>query len=163
MFVTIDRIGGGSIDDAFHAELETYFDRFRLAGYDVEIDAPRLVPLDLLFGVCVKPGYVRTDVKQALLELFSARTAPSGGRGLFHPDNFTFGQPVRLSPLIARAMALDGVQRVRPLRFQRFGAKEQGELAAGEIRMERLEIAQLENDPNRPEAGRVGFELEGGA
>jgi hypothetical protein len=142
--------------------METYFDRFRLAGYDVEIDAPRLVPLDLLFSVCVERGYVRTDVKRALLELFSARTLPGGRRGLFHPDNFTFGQPVRLSPLIAAAMGVDGVRRVRAVTFQRFGAKAQGELAAGEIPMGRLEIAQLENDPSRPEAGRVDFELEGG-
>ncbi|HEY6890733.1 MAG TPA: putative baseplate assembly protein, partial [Solirubrobacter sp.] len=162
MFVTIDRVGGAPIDDVFRAELATYFDRFRMAGYDVEIDAPSLVPLDVQFSVCVEPGYVRTDVKEALLELFSSRTLPGGARGLFHPDNFTFGQPVRLSPLIARAMGVDGVRRVVPLRFQRFGARDQGDLAAGEIGIARLEIAQLENDPNRPEAGRVSFELEGG-
>jgi Baseplate J-like protein len=162
MFVTIDRIGGRPIDDDFRAELETYFDRFRLAGYDVEIDAPRLVPLDLLFSVCVNPGFVRTDVKRALLELFSARALPGGRLGLFHPDNFTFGRSVRLSPLIAAAMGIGGVRRARAVTFQRFGAKEQGELTAGEIPMGGLEIAQLENDPNRPEAGRIDFELEGG-
>ena len=162
MFVTIDRLGGGAIDDDYRGELEAYFDQFRLAGYDIEIDAPRLVPLDLLFSVCVDPGYVRTDVKSALLELFSARTLAGGRRALFHPDNFTFGQPVRLSPLIAAAMAIDGVRRVRAATFQRFGVLEQDELANGEIPMGRLEIAQLENDPNRPEAGRVDFALEGG-
>jgi hypothetical protein len=59
-------------------------------------------------------------------------------------------------------MGVGGVRRVRAVTFQRFGANEQGELAAGEIPMERPEIAQLENDPNRPEAGRIDFELEGG-
>ena len=39
----------------------------------------------------------------ALLDVFSARDLPDGRRGVFHPDNFTFGQPVYLSRLYAAA------------------------------------------------------------
>lgn len=162
MFVTIDRLGSATLDAAFEDEIGRYLDRFRLAGYDVEIDAPRLVPLDLVFEVCVAPGYVRADVKRALVDLFSVRQLGPDRRGLFHPDEFTFAQPVRLGPLIAAAMGVPGVRRVVPLKFERFGAGAHGELAAGEIAMERLEIAQLENDPSRPEAGRIDFLMEGG-
>jgi len=163
IFLAVDRQGGAPIDADFRVEMERHMDRFRLAGYDVEIDAPRLVPLDLALEVCVAPGYVRADVEQALLELFSSRDLGGGRRGLFHPDELTFGQPVRLAPLIAAAMQVSGVRRVVPLVFQRFAGGDQGELAAGQIVIERLEIAQLENDPSRPEAGRVTFTMEGGA
>ena len=162
MFVTIDRLGSATLDAAFEDEIARYLARFRLAGYDLEIDAPRLVPLDLVFAICVAPGYVRADVKRALLDLFSGHRLGPGRRGLFHPDEFTFAQPVRLSPLIAAAMRMPGVRRVTPVKFERFGAGAHGELAAGEIAMERLEIAQLENDPSRPEAGRIDFVMEGG-
>jgi hypothetical protein len=162
MFVTIDRLGSETLDAQFEDEIARYLDRFRLAGYDVEIDAPRLVPLDLIFDVCVAPDYVRSDIKRALLDLFSARDLGAGRRGLFHPDEFTFAQPVRLSPLIAAAMRVPGVRRVTPVKFERFGVGPHGELAAGQIAMERLEIAQLENDPSRLEAGRIDFTMEGG-
>ena len=42
----------------------------------------------------------------------AARDLPDGRRGLFHPDNFTFGQPVYLSRLYAAAHAVDGVDSV---------------------------------------------------
>ena len=45
-----------------------------------------------------------------LLDLFSDRALPVGGRGLFHPDNLTFGSPIYLSALIAAAMRVDGVE-----------------------------------------------------
>lgn len=162
MYVTVDRLEGGAVDDDFSAEMTAWLDRFRLAGYDVEIDAPHFVPLDLAFTVCVEPGYVRTEVMEALLELFSSRALPGGRRALFHPDERTFGEPVRLSPLIAAAMGVEGVGRVTCTCLQRWGGIDEGELDAGILPIERLEIAQLESDPSRPEAGRVRFDMEGG-
>ena len=100
-----------------------------------------------------------------------------GAEGFFHPDNYTFGQPVYLSQLVATALRVPGVQlidlaedgaealfaRRRPrTRFQRWGERPRGELAAGRIALERLEIARLDNDPNAPENGRIEFLLEGG-
>ena len=57
--------------------------------------------------VCVKPDYFRSHVKEGLRDLFSSRTLPDGRRGVFHPDNFTFGQPVYLSSLYAAAQSVD--------------------------------------------------------
>jgi hypothetical protein len=162
MYVTVDRLEGRPVDKPFEDEMTAWLDRFRLAGYDVEIDAPHFVPLDLAFTVCVEPGYIRTEVMEALLALFSSRVLPGGRRALFHPDERTFGEPVRLSPLIAAAMGVEGVGRVTCTCLQRWGGVDTGELAAGILPIERLEIAQLENDRSRPEAGRVRFDMEGG-
>src|SRR5262249_47413403 len=140
---------------------------FRLAGFDVEVEAPIFVPLDIEFTVHVGAGYFQSDVEQALLDAFSNRDLPDGRRGFFHPDNFTFGQSVYLSQIFATAMRTSGVQWVdtsdaAPNHFQRFGVAPHGELEAGRIDMARLEIARLDNDPNEPENGRIAFFMVGG-
>jgi predicted phage baseplate assembly protein len=162
MFVTIDRKGGRAVDEEFENDLRAFLERFRMAGYDLEVDAPLFVPLDIALTVCVAPDYFRSHVKQTLLETFSNTDLPDGRRGFFHPDNFTFGQPVYLSQIIAAAMRVPGVTWVRSTSFQRWGQDPRGELENGVITFGRLEIARLDNDPNEPENGRIEFEMKGG-
>src|SRR5262249_44370686 len=57
MFITVDRVGGAPVDAPFEEALTAFLDTFRLAGYDLEVDAPVYVPLDIAFTVCVLPGY----------------------------------------------------------------------------------------------------------
>jgi hypothetical protein len=87
---------------------------------------------------------------------------PGGKRGLFHPDNFTFGQPVYLSRLYAAAQAVEGVASVDITTFQRQGTSSVLALQSGEIALDPLEIAQLENDPNFPDRGILKINVEGG-
>jgi len=168
-FVAIDRRGGFPVDRRFRGDMAEFLEPFRMAGTDVDIDAPAFVPLDILMTVCVEPGYFRGDVKQELLRRFSNRRLPDGSSGFFHPDEFTFGQPVYLSRVVASAMEVGGVSWVdtrheegSPNRFQRWGQLPRGEIEEGVIRMGRLEVAQLDNDPNAPENGRIDFVMEGG-
>lgn len=169
MFLTIDRRLGREIDSDFEDELRRHMDQYRLMGHDLEIDRPLFVPLEIILTVCVKPGYIRGAVKKALLDIFSNRDLPDGRRGFFHPDNFTFGQPVYLSRVVATAMQAAGVQWIdtddtppKPNRFRRWGKASHGEIAAGEITIHRLEIARLDNDPNAPENGKIDFVMQGG-
>ena len=153
IFITVDRTGGRPIDDAFEDELRAFLDPFRLAGHDIEIDAPQFVSLQLELTVCVAAGYVRTTVKAALLEVL---------QGFFNPDNFTFGQPVYVSGIVAAAMEVAGVEWVDITAFHRYGEDPQTELEDRELRLGRLEIARLDNDPNRPENGRIEIDMKGG-
>jgi hypothetical protein len=164
VFVNIDRTGGLPVvgDAVFFAGLSAFLEKFRIAGNDLEINGPIYVPLDLALTVCVVPGYFSSDVEQALLDALSTRDLPDGRRGFFHPDNFTFGQPVYLSQLVAAAMAVPGVASVVVTTFQRFGKKANGELAAGVVDIHALEIARCDNDPNFPENGRLQLDLQGG-
>jgi len=170
MFMTVDRKGGRPVDAAFETELRAHLEAFRLAGHDLEIDAPRFVSLEIAMTVCVDPRHYRGDVLRASLDAFSNRSLADGTRGFFHPDNFTFGQPVYLSAVIARAMAVPGVRWVDleeradapKHRFRRWGEDAHGEYGDGEITLGRLEVARLDNDPNRPENGRIEFFMEGG-
>jgi predicted phage baseplate assembly protein len=169
IFLTVDRKGGLPVDAAFEDDLRTFLERYRMAGQDVEIDGPRYVSLDLAFIVCVESGYFVANVKAALLERFSNRVLPDRTSGFFHPDSFTFGEPVYLSQIVAKAMAIPGVRWIdtatgkgKPIRFQRWGEPAHGELGKGQIDMGRLEIARCDNDPSRPENGRLEFSMEGG-
>ena len=169
IFLTVDRLHGLPVDAAFEDELRAFLERYRMAGQDMEIDGPRYVSLDLAFLVCVEPGYFASNVKAALLARFSSRLLPGGTRGFFHADNFTFGQPAYLSQIVAQAMAVPGVHWIdtaagkgKPTRFQRWGEPAHGELAKGQIDLGRLEIARLDNDPSRPEHGRLEWIMEGG-
>jgi hypothetical protein len=166
VFITVDRLGGLPVDDAFKQDVLTFLDGFRMAGYDLEVEGAVLVPLDIRLTVCVAPGFFRSDVKAALLSALSADTLPDGTRGFFHPDNFTFGQGVFLSQLLAAALAVPGVLSIDtqpgPLVFQRLGRVASDEIARGVVSMNRLEIAQLDNDPNQPERGRLQLVMQGG-
>ena len=60
VFITVDRKGGRPVSAAFEADLRQFLEKYRLAGHDLEIDAPRYVPLDLSLTVCLKPGYTQS-------------------------------------------------------------------------------------------------------
>ncbi len=120
------------------------------------------VPLDLLLSVCVKTGYFRSHVEQTLLTVFSRHDLADGRRGFFHPDNFTFGQPVYLSRIYQAAMAVDGVDSVEVMRFRRWGKRPNQERENGLLTTAALEVARLDNDPSQQENGKLEFEMIGG-
>ena len=106
--------------------------------------------------------YFRSDVKQALLEIFTSGRRRDGNPGLFHPDNFSFGQTIYLSPWHAAARQVRGVSSVRVLQFSRQGDDDPKPLADRYIQLGRLEIARLSNDPNFPEHGVLELTMLGG-
>lgn len=163
VFVTADRFGGGPVDAPYAARLRRHLERFRMAGHDLHVDGPRYVPLDVRLHVCVMPGHFRAHVLQAVQRVLSADTLPDGTLGVFHPDRFSFGEPVFLSRIVAAAQAVEGVDAVRPERFQRLVSPSPTSLANGVIPIGRLEIAQLANNPNFRERGRLVLRAGGGS
>lgn len=162
IFLTVDRLGGRPVDAVFEQEMRRHLERFRMAGHDVEIDGPRLVALEIEMFICVQSGYFPSDVRAALLQVFSNTTLTDGRRGFFHPDTFTFGQPVYLSALYAAAQAVTGVHYVEIKKFQRLGINSDQAIADGVLQIGRLEIARLDNDPNFQERGVLRLDMRGG-
>jgi hypothetical protein len=162
MFLTIDRLGGLPVDAPFEGRIRNHVERYRMAGQDVEVDAPQFVALEVDLHVCVQADYFRSHVKQALLEVLGSTTTPDGRRGLFHPDRFTFGQPVYVSRLYSAAQAIEGVASVEVRRFQRLGQAPTDAAESGVLPLGRLEIARLDNDPSFPEHGVLRIDLAGG-
>jgi len=162
VFVTIDRLGGLEVDASFKENMRKHLENYRMAGYDMEIDSPIYISLEIEILICVKPDYFRSHVEEALLAVFNNRAMPDGRSGVFHPDNFTFGQTVYLSPLYASAQAVDGVSSIQITTFQRQGIPDSVALNAGKLILGRLEIARLDNDPDFPEHGVFRLNLVGG-
>jgi len=162
VFLTPDRFGGGDIEARFSARLRRHLERFRMAGYDLEISTPRYVPLDVALHICVQPDYFRADVLAAVGKVLSSNVLPDGTLGFFDPDNFSFGQAVYLSRIIAAVQAVEGVDSVRVDTFQRLGTPNSTALEVGVIPIGALEIAQLANDPNFRERGRLTLHAGGG-
>lgn len=163
VFLTVDRKGGGEVDAVYEQTIRTHIERYRMAGYDLEIDGPRYVPLELSMTVCVRPDYFRADVHAALMRVFSRGWLADGSRAVFHPDNFTFGQPVYLSMLYQAAQAIQGVASVVITTFRRLRVPPDPKpLDDGVLTIGHLEIARLDNDPNFPERGVLKLSMGGG-
>jgi hypothetical protein len=162
IFIAVDRSDGRPLDNDFRQGLLAYLEEFRLTGHDVAIESPQFVPLDIEIAVQLQPDYFRSTVQTALLDSFSNRVLANEQMGFFHPNRFTFGQPVYLSQVVARAMAVEGVQAATVTRFRRWDGSGQDGLITGVLRFDRLEIAQLDNLPSLPENGRLTLTLEGG-
>jgi hypothetical protein len=164
--VTVDALAARADDPAVPAAVLTLLEGRRLAGRDVESARPVYAPLHLELFACVAPAFERSDVERRLAAALSARDLGGGRTGFFHPDRFTFGQPLFLSDVVAAAMAVTGVSWVEMRRFSRLGAPASATaaaLAAGRIDVQPREVLRCDSDPNDPEAGRVDLVLGGGS
>ncbi|MER6595882.1 baseplate J/gp47 family protein, partial [Micromonospora purpureochromogenes] len=164
VFLTLDLRGGQRLDGepGLARRLAGRLDRFRVAGYDLQLRDPVDLPVELRLWVCVTPGAFRSDVRRALLDLFSDRDLPDGSRGFFHPDRFSFGTPLYLSQLLAAAVTVPGVTDVRVTELHPVGVASGGELAARVLRAGDAEVIRLDNDPSVPEHGILHLDLVGG-
>jgi hypothetical protein len=162
VFVTVDRFQGLPVDEPFKRQLAAFIEPYRMAGYDLEIDSPRFVAIDLALFVCVLPNHFRSEVRRAVLEELSDQRLAGGRYGFFHPDNLSFNQPVYLSAIVACAQSVEGVDSVTALTFGRLGIPDATPLQTGILTIGRLEIARLSNNPDFPERGRLQVMTGGG-
>jgi hypothetical protein len=157
MFVAIDRIGGLDVTLEFERKIIEFLEKYRLAGYDVEISSPIYVPLEICIEVCLKDGYFWGEVKEELLKEFSSKQREDRRKGFFHPDNFTFGQRLYLSRLYQVAITVAGVASAVVTKFHRWGKEPHDELDDGYIDAGPREILRLDNDANFAEYGVIEF------
>jgi len=162
-FVTADRFGAAAVDAPFETGLRSWLEPYRMAGYDLEVDGPVFVPLEIALHVCMARGFHRSDVALALRAVLSNSNGPDGRPGLFHPDGISFGQPIYLSSVLAAAHTVQGVESVDVRAFQRQREPQSSGIDSGVLRMGRLEIARLDNDPSFPERGVLSLTFGGGS
>lgn len=160
--VAVDPLGSESPDESLLRKARAHLNHFRRLGHDLVVNAAEYVPLQLAMDICVLPQYQRGHVEAALLDVFSNRVLSGGQLGFFHPDNLTFGEGIYLSKIVAAAQAVTGVQSVNVTLFQRLFEPANNELTTGVLALASNEIAQLDNDPDFPEHGKLTLNLRGG-
>lgn len=169
-FLAIDRSGGEAVDQTFESGLRDHLASYRLAGHDLEVVAPRFVPLDIRLFVCVCQDHYAGEVEREMLDIFSAGVMRDGRPAYFNPDHFSFGDDILLSPIIARAMQVTGVKWIGTrdgvgAEKGWFGRLDQPTIDYadnGEIPIGPNEVARLDNDPTYPDFGRIAFSMAGG-
>lgn len=162
VFDTVELRGGAEVAP-LAAALAADLERYRVVGRDLEVNGPEYVDLELWLSVCVQPSFFRADVERALLAALGAGTSPDGRQGFFHPDRFTFAQPVWLSAVAAAAQEVPGVDAVVVTRLRPLGAAGPEVPPDGRLAVGPLQVARLANDPDFPERGVLKLTLRGGA
>ncbi|MFV8753963.1 hypothetical protein ACNOYE_25745 [Nannocystaceae bacterium ST9] len=137
--------------------LECYIDANRMIGHEVELCDPVYVPLDLRVRMRIDPRYFRSELRGATRVALGTQVG-----GFFARGRLEFGEDVHASDVIQVLMALEGVESVMIERFKRLGARFRDQAIAGVIRLEDLEIAVCDDDPERPQFGRIELVVEGG-
>lgn len=155
-FVAVLRTGGAAVDETFRQQLRASLEHFRLNGTELVIVAPTAVPLEISLHIQVAPGHLRSTLRSALTAEFSTAVLADGRRAFFHPDNFSFGQPVYLGQVISAIMQVPGVAAIdttdRRNHFRRLHRTDD-DLRRGKIEIGPLEVAA---------SGRTEFTFEGG-
>jgi hypothetical protein len=162
VFIAVEPTGGGNLTPSLQKTLKKTVERYRLAGQDLQLESPQYVSLQITLGVLVDPNYFQSDVEQSLLQVLGNQVLPNGQKGLFYPDNFTFGQTVYLSPVYKAARSVAGVISVTATQFQPQGVDSTQYLAAGQIKLGSLQVARLDNDPSYPDHGQLILNMQGG-
>jgi hypothetical protein len=159
--VVVDPAGQIGLEPATAARILGDLDRRRLVGYDLQLQEPQYVPLQLHLRICVAAGFVATDVESSL----HLALRPPGG--FFSPDNFTFGTAVDIGALFAAVSAVPGVEAATVQTLAPLHARDPAAVTAAVRRLGWLElaadqVAQLDDDPNFPERGQLRLTMVGG-
>jgi predicted phage baseplate assembly protein len=165
--LVLDLAPGVMLDDRLASDLVTFLDGRRLTGYDVRLLPARDLPLQLSLTVCVGGDFLTWPVRQAIAATLRPGSLPDSSRGFFDPENLSFGDPVVLSRLYLAVTSVPGVQSVTidvlaPLHSATAEADTAAAKAAGQLTVGRDQIARLDDDPARPERGRLTLVMRGG-
>jgi len=173
--VVVDPKDTSDVSDELRVQISRHLDTVRLIGDDIEIRPALYVPLDIELRLCADPDYWPEDIDTALQVEFSDSYTPDGRPGFFHPNQWTFGQPLYVSQIVGRALSVTGVERLLQIRIRRLNPNPGPSLITVTIKPEDLpfthdekveidkfEIIQVENDPSSLETGRIEFDIVGG-
>jgi predicted phage baseplate assembly protein len=138
-------------------------DPLRMLGVDLVVEEAVFVGLNIGLEICVSPGFFRGDVYQAIWKLLVTGDSCTGSQGRLNAANFTFGQTVYASPIIAAAQSAPGVAAVTLVTFERMDRPTPAGVAPPtELPVGSLEIPSCDNDPNHANRGFLTLTMDGG-
>ncbi len=160
--IVIDPEGSTTLAPALRDDVEAHLESVRLIGEDLEIRPPRFVPLAIEVAVCVSPDVWPGDLRAVLEQEFSDTYTSDGRPGFFHPDAWTFGQPLHRSQIAGRLHAVAGVDHILAILLRRFDQPTPGPPDPERLDFGPDEILLVHNDPDHLERGFIRFALQGG-
>jgi hypothetical protein len=129
----------------------------RMIGSEVFLEGARAASIHVSLSVRAKPGYFRSELRQALAQVF---TADQGG--FFEPGRLGFGVPLYASDIIEAATQVEGVAVACLNLFRRSVTGAQDQSADGLIRVEDDEYIRCLSDRTRPERGTLRITVNAG-
>ena len=137
----------------------------RMTCYDIQISLPHYVPLVLILEICISKDFFANDVKLAVETALTGINQYTNEKGLFHPDNKTFGTAVYISDIYKTIMRIPGVISTSLLDIHKTTDPKQKSLdyiSEGVLPVEGNQIVRLDNDRNFPEHGMLSIITRGG-
>ncbi len=136
--------------------LRGLIERYRMVGSEVFLENATAAPIVFTLSIRARKGFFRSEMKQALFEVFSTEEG-----GFFEPGRLGFGDDIYASDIIEAAMGVEGVAVACLNRFRRLGPYPD-RTAAGVIRIGEAEFAQCLNQRGAPEKGSHRIVVNGG-
>jgi hypothetical protein len=137
--------------------LRLMIERRRMIGSEVFLEDAKPAPITVTLSIRARPGYFRSEMRQALADVFSADEG-----GFFEPGRLDFGEDLFASDIIEAAMAADGVAVACLNRFKRVGSGWPDRVAEGFIPIADDEYVRCLNIRNEPEKGYFRIVVNGG-
>ena len=137
--------------------LRVMIERHRMLGSEVFLETAKSAPITFALSVRAKPGFFRSELRQALEAVFSSDVG-----GFFEPGRLGFGEDLFASDIIEAAMTVEGVAVPCLNRFKRVGSGWPNRLVEGFIPIEDDEIALCLNRRGEPGRGYFRLTVNGG-
>jgi hypothetical protein len=162
-FVTPDPLGSFTLSEERRTELEWLMDCVRQAGREVHVLDPVFVDIDLEVALCIEPGAYFGQVQERVIRALAGPARFGDPLPFFHPDNFSFGDPLYRAELEAAIHAVPGVLAVEEIMVRRRGQTAYEPFTATRIEVGSDRILRLRNDPRRPGQGSLRVRLRADA
>ena len=143
------------------ASLTALLDQRRLAGYESYVLPPSYVSIDLQITVCGQPASFGSDVQAAVLDRLQPGPLAGGGVGFFDHSQWSFGQALESSALLAAVQSCPGVVGVYQVQYRERGVRPDWTPLPETLTFASDEILRVDNDPSRPEAGSLRVMVQG--
>ncbi len=158
MTTVVDLNGAADTPPDAEAELQLLLDDVRMLGTEAAVRAGTPVGLFIALEVCLSPGFDQEEARLLILQRLRPGTDESPG--LFHPSRLRLGAAVYVSAVVAVVAAVPGVDAVDVREARRLTNP------AGTVReviaLAPDEVAVLDDDPARPDRGRLDIQVRGG-
>ena len=146
-----------SVEPTPRTVIRPYLDTYRMAAQEVFLVDAEPVGINITLSVRIAENYFQSEVRHVVLATLGNELG-----GFFEAGRLRFGQDLYGSDIIEAVMALDGVRVVCLNRFKRVGKRYPDQADFGRIKLDGLEIAVCDNNPQKPQRGILRLTLHGG-